>query len=73
MDLTQLIINWVALGIFSGILGGSVLMMVGGGPFAKRRVPAVAATFLFVVGMTGTLYFGKQNLLQATLNKLIGG
>lgn len=73
MVLTQLIINWVAVGIFSGLLGGSVLMMVGGGPFAKRRVPATVATFVFVVGMTGTLFFGKQNLLQATINLLIGG
>jgi hypothetical protein len=73
VTLMQLITDWVALGIFSGLLGGSVGMMYGLGPFAKRKPPAAFATFLFIVGMTGTLVFGKQNLLQATITFFTGG
>lgn len=73
MDLTTLILNWGGLGIFSGLLGASVGMLMGAGPFAKIRVPAVLATFLFVAGMTGTLVFGKQNLLLNTITFFTGG
>jgi hypothetical protein len=72
VTLQQLLTYWVALGVFSGMLGASVGMMWGAGPFAKRRVPPVLATFLFIVGMTGTLVFGKQNLLQATITFFTG-
>lgn len=73
MTLATILINWGGLGLCSGLLGASVGMLMGAGPFAKIRVPAVLATFLFVVGMTGTLVFGKQNLLQATLSFFTGG
>lgn len=73
MTLAQILTNWVALGLFSGVLGAGMGMLIGAGPFANRRVPPAFATFLFIVGMTGTLFFGKQNLLQQTLAFFTGG
>ncbi len=68
MNLTQLIISWAIFGASNILLGASVMMLIKGGPFAKRPVPPALATFIFIVGLTMALVGGKQNLLQATIS-----
>jgi hypothetical protein len=68
-------VKWVAFFVFSGLLGGSVLMIAKGTlppPFHKIRVSPIAATTAFVLGMTGTLVFGDPDLLQNTINLMLG-
>lgn len=72
MNLVQLLIWWALFGLSNILLGASVGMLVKGGPFAKKPVPPVVATFIFVCGMTLLLVAGKQNLLQITINLITG-
>jgi len=70
-----LVVKWIGVMVFSGLLGGSVLMLAKGTlppPFSKIRVGAVLSTALFVLGMTGLLVFGEPELLLNTLNTLSG-
>lgn len=70
MTLTKIIIYWVALGFFGNLLVASIVMLwTGKGlpPFSHVRVPAIVSTFLNVVAITGTLFFGQPELLKNTL------
>ncbi|HWI63895.1 MAG TPA: hypothetical protein VNT75_18835 [Symbiobacteriaceae bacterium] len=70
-----LIVKWIGVMVFSGLLGGSVLMLWKGTlppPFSNVRVGPVFSTALFVLGMTGLLVFGEPELLNVTLATLSG-
>lgn len=68
-------VKWLGVFLFSGLLGGSVLMLAKGTlppPFSNVRVGAVFATVLFTLGMTGLLVFGEPDLLLNTINLATG-
>lgn len=70
-----LLAKWLGVFVFSGLLGGSVLMLFKGTlppPFSKTRVHPVVSTAVFVLGMTGLLFFGEPELLQNTINLALG-
>jgi len=73
MALQELLLLWGLFLLSNVLLGAAVGMLVKGGPFAKVSVPPAAATFVLVCGLTLMLVAVKQNLLQATINFLIGG
>lgn len=68
-------LKWAFMIVSSGMLGASVLMLWKGTlppPMTNVKVPAVLSTFVLIVGMTGLLVFGDQDLLQKTLAVLSG-
>lgn len=70
-----LIVKWIGVMVFSGLLGASSLMLWKGTlppPFSKIRVSPLFSTSLFVLGMTGLLVFGEPELLLNTINALTG-
>lgn len=64
-------VKWIGVILFSGLLGGSVMMLAKGTlppPFSKVKVNPIVSTALFVLGMTGVLVFGEPELLLNTIN-----
>ena len=64
-------VKWIGVIVFSGLLGGSVMMLAKGTlppPFSKVKVNPIFSTALFVIGMTGVLVFGEPELLLNTIN-----
>lgn len=67
--------KWIGVILFSGLLGGSVLMLAKGTlppPFSNVRVNPILSTSVFVLGMTGLLVFGEPELLLNTINMFMG-
>lgn len=70
MDTATLIRYWILLILSSNLLVVSIIMLWTGRmppPFSSRKVSRFFSTVLHVVGMTGTLIYGTQDLLQVTL------
>lgn len=70
MDTVTLVRYWILLIISSNILVVSIIMLWTGRfppPFSNRKVSRFFSTVLHVVGMTGTLIYGTQDLLKVTL------
>lgn len=70
VDTATLIRYWILLIISSNLLVVSIIMLWTGRlppPFSSRKVSRFFSTFLHVVGMTGTLIYGTQDLLQLTI------
>jgi len=70
-----LVVKWIGVFVFSGLLGGSMMMLFKGTlppPLTKVRVNPIVSTSLFVLGMTGVLLFGEPELLQNTINLALG-
>lgn len=73
MTLQELLLWWGLFLLSTVLMGAAIGMLAKGGPFARISVPPAAATFVLVCGLTLMLVAGKQNLLQATVEFLIGG
>jgi len=69
MSATKLAVYWVFMLISGGMLHASVMMLWTGTawPIKRIKLHPILGTAVFVVGMTGLLVFGTQDLLQQTL------
>lgn len=69
----EIIKNWVLFHVFFGVMAASVPMLwTGRIPVLNKKANPVLSTALFVVGMTGFLVYGTQDLLQATIDLITG-
>lgn len=69
MTASKLLYYWVLMLISGGMLHASVMMLWTGTawPIKSVKLHPILGTALFVIGMTGLLVFGTQDLLQQTL------
>lgn len=65
--MASILVTWVLFGISNIFLAASVPMLWTGKLPNGRKVSPVLSTAVFVIGMTGLIYFGKQDLLKQTL------
>lgn len=63
----SILVTWVFFGISNIFLAASVPMLWTGKLPNGRKVSPVLSTSIFVIGMTGLIYFGHQDLLKKTL------
>jgi hypothetical protein len=62
----DILLTWVFFGVSNIFLAASVPMLWTGKLPNGRKVSPVLSTTFFVIGMTGLIYFGRQDLLKQT-------
>lgn len=72
MSGTQLLVYWILTAVSGGLLHASIMWLWTGKawPIKSVKMHPIFATFVLIVGVTGLLYFGTQDLLQQTINML---
>jgi Zn-dependent protease with chaperone function len=63
----DILVTWVLFGVSNIFLAASVPMLWTGKLPNGRKVSPVLSTAFLVIGMTGLIFFGKQDLLKQTI------
>jgi hypothetical protein len=72
LDTFTLIRYWVLLSVAGGLLHLSVMWLWTGKlwPVSQAKVNPVLATLMHIIGWTGVIVYGTQDLLQVTISAL---
>lgn len=70
MDGMTLLRYWILFGVSNVLLGAGTMMFYKAPPGLRQKVSPLAATTVFVVGMTMMLVYGTPDLLLLTIQKV---